>query len=175
MTIADPQARFEGMLQKLRERGCRITRQRVALLHLLAASEKHPSAAVLYDQLRAQFPAASLATVYKTLTLLEDMGEVLELAFSHDDRRYDGNQPYPHPHLICIRCHEIVDLQAAAAESLTQEATERSGFRVLGHRLDVYGLCPQCQSVEPNGGPIPGPVSGRCGQGITACSEEDAR
>ena len=175
MTMADPQVRLEEMVKKLRERQCRMTPQRVALLRLLAASEGHPSAAHLYDRLRAQFPTTSLATVYKTLSLLDEMGEVLELGFSEDDNRYDGNKPYPHPHLICIRCHEIVDLQAAAAESLTQEATERSGFRVLGHRLDVYGLCPQCQSVEPNGGPIPGPVSGRCGQGIAACSEEDAR
>jgi len=135
-------------MTRLRERQCRMTRQRVALLRLLASAEDHPSAAQLYDRLRAQFPTTSLATVYKTLSLLDEMGEVLELGFGHDDRRYDGNRPYPHPHLICIRCRKIVDLEASVAESLTQEAVERSGFQVVGHRLDVYGLCPDCQAAE---------------------------
>jgi Fur family transcriptional regulator, peroxide stress response regulator len=146
--MANPQARFDELMSKLRERQCRMTPQRVALLRLLASSEGHPSAADLYDQLVAQFPTTSLGTVYKTLSLLDEMGEVLELGFSHDDRRYDGNKPYPHPHLICIRCRKIVDLEARVTESLTHEAAERAGFRVVGHRLDVYGLCPDCQGSE---------------------------
>jgi Fur family peroxide stress response transcriptional regulator len=145
--MADPQARYEELIEKLRERQCRMTPQRVALLRLLASSKDHPSAAHLYDRLRAQFPTTSLGTIYKTLSLLEEMGEVLELGFSHDDRRYDVNRPYPHPHLICIRCRKIADLQAKVAESMTREAAERSGFRVVGHRLDVYGLCPECQAA----------------------------
>lgn len=134
-------------MKKLRERQCRMTPQRVALLRLLASSEGHPSAAQLYDQLRAQFPTTSLATVYKTLSLLDDMGEVLELGFGEDGSRYDGNRPYPHPHLICIRCRKIVDAEAGLAQSLAQEVAQASGFRVLGHRLDFYGLCPNCQGT----------------------------
>jgi len=134
-------------MKKLRERRCRMTPQRVALLRLLASSEGHPSAAQLYDQLRAQFPTTSLATVYKTLSLLDEMGEVLELGFGNDGSRYDGNRPYPHAHLICIRCRKIMDGESGLAESLIQEVTQGSGFRVLGHRLDFYGLCPDCQGT----------------------------
>jgi Fur family peroxide stress response transcriptional regulator len=145
--MADPQVRFEELQKKLRERQCRMTPQRVALLRLLACSEGHPSAAQLYDQLRAQFPTTSLATVYKTLSLLDEMGEVLELGFGDDGSRYDGNKPYPHPHLICIRCRRIVDAEAGLAHSLAQEVAQGSGFRVISHRLDFYGLCPDCQGM----------------------------
>jgi len=141
-------------MTKLHERRCRMTPQRVALLRLLAASEGHPSAADLYDQLRGQFPTTSLATVYKTLTLLHEMGEVLELGFSNDDNRYDGNRPYPHPHVICIRCHRIVDAQLPAGEALEQEVAQSSGFTIVAHRLDFYGVCPDCQAAPLQSGAI---------------------
>jgi Fur family peroxide stress response transcriptional regulator len=157
--VTDPQARFEELTRKLWERQYRMTPQRVALLQLLASSGDHPGAAHLYNQLRAQFPMTSLATVYKTLSLLQEMGEVLELGFSHDDRRYDGNKPYLHPHVICVRCRKIVGLEVRATERLTQEAAEQLGLRVVGHRLDVYGLCPECQNAKQKraGTPCPTP------------------
>jgi Fur family transcriptional regulator, peroxide stress response regulator len=144
--VTDADTRFDALMSKLREHNYRMTPQRVALLRLLATSEGHPSAAHLYDQLRATFPTTSLATVYKTLTLLDDMGEVLELGFGDDDNRYDGNRPYPHPHLICIRCRKIVDAELPLGPADEQEVAQRSGFRIVGHRLDFYGLCPECQS-----------------------------
>jgi Fur family peroxide stress response transcriptional regulator len=146
--MADPQARFEELVSRLRERQCRMTPQRVALLRLLTSGEDHPSAAQLYDRLRVDFPTISLATVYKTLSLLYDMGEVLELGFSNDVVRYDANKPYPHPHLICIRCRRIVDSEPSLAPDLAQEIAEGSGFRMIGHRLDIYGLCPDCQGSQ---------------------------
>lgn len=145
--MGDPQARFEELLARLRESHHRMTPQRVALLRLLAASENHPSAAQLYSRLRAQFPTTSLATVYKTLSLLDDMGQVLELGFSGHDNRYDGNKPYPHPHLICLRCRKIVDAETPLAHDLVDEVAHGSGFQLVGHRLDFYGLCPDCQAA----------------------------
>jgi len=144
MTMADPQLRFETMMRKLRECQYRMTPQRVAVLRLLASSEGHPTAAQLYDQLKVQFPTTSLATVYKTLSLLDDMGEVLELGFGDGSSRYDGNKPYPHPHLICVRCRKIIDAEPGPAEGLTRQIIAGSGFQVLGHRVDLYGLCPDC-------------------------------
>jgi Fur family peroxide stress response transcriptional regulator len=146
--MADPQARFNELLTRLREREHRLTPQRVALLRLLAASEEHPSASQLYDQLKKQFPTTSPATVYKTLNLLQEMDEVLELGFSDDDNRYDGNKPYPHPHLICVRCRKIVDPNISLTQNLIQQVAQLSGYRIVSHRLDLYGLCPACQERE---------------------------
>jgi Fur family peroxide stress response transcriptional regulator len=140
----DPEARFEELVAKLRKRGYRLTPQRIALLRLLASSDGHPSAAHLYEQIKDQFPTTSLATVYKTLNVLKEMDEVLELGFSADDNRYDGNKPYPHPHLVCMNCQRIMDVEAGLAQSMIQEVAESSGYQIVGHRLDFYGLCPEC-------------------------------
>jgi Fur family peroxide stress response transcriptional regulator len=146
--MVDAQARFEELMGKLREREYRLTPQRVALLRLLAASDGHPSAAQLYDRLKDQFPTTSPGTVYKTLNLLKDLDEVLELGFSNDDNRYDGNKPYPHPHLICIRCQKIVDAEVSLAQNLVQEVARQSSYQIVGQRLDFYGLCPDCQDSQ---------------------------
>ena len=145
MTSNDPDIRFEELVARFRERGHRITPQRLALLRLLAASENHPSAAQLYEQLGEQYLTMSLATVYKTLSRMKEMGEVLELGFSDDDNRYDGNEPSPHPHLICIQCRKIIDPDVASFRDLAQEVAANTGFRILRHRLDFYGICPDCQ------------------------------
>jgi Fur family peroxide stress response transcriptional regulator len=141
----DPQSRFEELVAKLREHKYRLTPQRIALLRLLAASDGHPSASHLYDQIKDQFPTTSLATVYKTLNVLKEIDEVLELRFSDGDNRYDGNKPYPHPHLVCINCHKILDPDVRLAQNLIQEVAQSSGYQIVSHRLDFYGLCPDCQ------------------------------
>lgn len=146
--MTDPEFRFQQLAAKLQTRGYRLTPQRVALLRLIATSDGHPSASRLYDQLKVQFPTTSLATVYKTLNLLKELGEVLELGFSNDDNRYDGSRPYPHPHLICVRCRKIIDPQVSLVHDLTQEVAQLTGYRVVSHRLDFYGLCPDCQQAE---------------------------
>jgi Fur family peroxide stress response transcriptional regulator len=143
--MADAEQRFQQLKDKLRRLGYRLTPQRVALLRLLSESRDHPSAKDLYDQLRQQFPTTSLATIYKTLNVLKDLDEVLELGFSNDDNRYDGNKPYPHPHVICIRCRKIIDFDRDVVASLEQELAQASGFEIISHRLDFYGLCPECR------------------------------
>jgi Fur family peroxide stress response transcriptional regulator len=145
--VVDSEARFVELIAKLQEREYRLTPQRVALLRLLATSDGHPSASQLYDQIKAQFPTTSPATVYKTLNLLKEMGEVLELGFSDDDNRYDGHKPFPHPHLICLCCRKIVDPEVNLVQDLEQQMIQSSGFQILSHRLDFYGLCPDCQGT----------------------------
>jgi Fur family transcriptional regulator, peroxide stress response regulator len=141
----ESQARCEHLLNKLRQCEYRLTPQRVALVRLLAESEGHPSAAQLHEQLKPEYPKMSLATVYKTLNLLKDLDEVLELGFWDDDGRYDGKRPYPHPHLICVRCRKIVDPEIELAEHMAQQVALSSGYKIVSQRLDFYGICPACQ------------------------------
>lgn len=133
------------MLSRIQERGCRLTSHRIVLLRLLAAAEDHPSAAQLHERLRIQFPTVSLATIYKTLALLKEEGQVLEIDL-RSDSHYDGNKPYPHPHLICTRCNRIVDGDdVPALQSINQQIAEKYGFQVLHQHLVFYGICPECQ------------------------------
>lgn len=146
--MADPEVRLQELTRKVKERGYRLTPQRMAVLRILAASEGHPSVEQIYDQVKADFPMTSLGTIYKTVTLLREMGEVLELGFSDDSNRYDGNKPYPHPHLVCIRCKSIIDPDIPTLGILPQEVEERTGYQIVSHRLDFYGICPWCQERE---------------------------
>ena len=146
--MAEPQARLDELIARLRERGGRLTPQRVAVLRVLATSDQHPSAEQIYEHIKADFPMTSLATVYKTLALLVEMGELLEIRFSGDSTRYDGRMAQSHPHLICVKCKKIKDLDLAPSEPLSEEVAERTGYCILRYRLDFFGICPKCQEKE---------------------------
>jgi Fur family peroxide stress response transcriptional regulator len=141
----DPQKRVEEMLFKLKERDFRITPQRLAILKILAASEGHPSVDDIYQEVKAEFPTTSLATVYKTVSLLKELNEVLELGFPDGSNRYDGYNPVPHPHAICMKCKKIMDPELMNLDELSQEMSKKTGYKIFHHRLDFFGLCPECQ------------------------------
>ena len=146
--MTDQQTRFNLMLEKLRARDYRITPQRIAVLKVLASSKGHPSVEQIYAEVKKDFPTTSLATVYKTIALLKELGEVLELGFADLSSRYDGKKPYPHPHLICTVCRKIIDPDLESLERVTRELTSDTGFQIITHRLDFFGICPDCQSKE---------------------------
>jgi Fur family peroxide stress response transcriptional regulator len=146
--MANPEARLDELIVRLREQRHRLTPQRMAVLRILAVSEGHPSVEQIYQRVKADFPMTSLATVYKTVTLLKEMGGVLELGFSDGSNRYDGNKPYPHPHLICSKCRNIVHPQVATLSELPREVARNTGYQIVSHRLDFFGICPRCQENE---------------------------
>lgn len=144
-TNITPDSRLQKMVKRLKDSDHRITPQRYAVLTVLANSHDHPSAESIYGQLVAHYPTMSRATVYKTLSLLKKEGEVLELEFSELRNRYDGNRPYPHPHVICTGCGAILDPSQLNLDKITQNIMAETGFKIMTHRLDFYGLCPTCQ------------------------------
>ncbi len=140
------EARLNRILMKLRAENFRVTPQRLAVLRVLAASEGHPTVEMVYEEVRSDFPTTSLATIYKTVSLLKEMGEVLELGFADGSNRYDGSRPFPHPHVICMQCKKIIDPDLSSLKDLTQEVMEETGFHIVTHRLDFFGVCPQCRN-----------------------------
>jgi len=146
--MVDPRNRLEQMLAKLKARNFRITPQRLAILKILASSENHPSVERIYEQVKEDFATTSLATIYKTVILLKQLNEVLELGFPDGSNRYDGNKPYPHPHVVCLRCKRILDPDLGSMAPLTAEAAHTTGFQIVDHRLDFFGVCPECQAQE---------------------------
>ena len=143
--MADPQKRLEQMVRLLREKGCRLTPQRRAMLRILSESAGHPSAEQIYEQIKVDYPTISLATIYKTLHLLKNLGEVLEVTFAHVGSHYDGNKPYPHPHLICTKCGQILDPQCESMASIAEEIGRQTGYRITHQQLNFLGVCPRCQ------------------------------
>ncbi len=143
--MTDPELRYQILVEKLQSRGSRFTSHRLALLRLLAVSEDHPNATQLFEKLRPQFPTISLATVYKTIALLKEEGEVLEIDL-HNDSHYDGNKPYPHPHLICDVCRKIIDGDEVQFTNIIHQEIERKfNFQVHREQMIFYGVCQACQ------------------------------
>ncbi len=143
--MPEPNLRFEQLIAKLKGRDYRVTPQRMALIHTIVTCHEHPNAAQIYEQIRNQFPTTSLATVYKTLDLLKEMGEVLEIGL-RTEIHYDGIRPYPHPHLICLSCHKISDGELEASiQTLLNKMEHVCDFQILLHQLNFYGLCSDCQ------------------------------
>ncbi|MFA4902547.1 MAG: Fur family transcriptional regulator [Desulfobaccales bacterium] len=148
--MADPQTRLDEMLVRLKARKFRITPQRLAILKILAASDDHPSVERIYEQVKENFATTSLATIYKTVMLLKQLHEVLELGFPDGSNRYDGNRPYPHPHVVCLKCKRIMDPDLGSTAKLAAEAALQTGYKIVDHRLDFFGICPECQEKEQN-------------------------
>ena len=142
--MSDPDLRFHQMIAALKERDFRLTPQRIELVRLIAASEGHPSAGQLYSKIKLMFPTMSQATVYKTLGLLKEMNQVLEIDM-HDDCHYDGNRPEPHPHLICIQCKKIIDGEVSLDRESLRSLEQASGFQILRNQISLFGLCPSCR------------------------------
>ena len=137
--------RLTPILSKINSRDFRMTPQRLAIIKILISSESHPSVDEIYKEVVKLFPTTSLATVYKTITLLKELNEVLELGFPDGSNRYDGNKPYPHPHAICTKCKKILDPEISSVHELSEEMKQKTGFVISSHRLDFFGLCPECQ------------------------------
>lgn len=140
---SDP--RTNRLVRRLSESGHRITVQRLCILKALVETDKHPSAEEVYAQVQMVCPTTSRGTVYKTLRTLKDMGELVELEFRDAPSRYDARRPDEHPHAVCTRCGRIEDLELGGLSELNDRAGQASGFQIVAHRLDFYGLCRLCR------------------------------
>ncbi|NLE75318.1 MAG: transcriptional repressor [Chloroflexi bacterium] len=139
---------LQELIAKLKGRGYRLTPQRMAILRVLMGSQEHLTADEIYQRVKADFPMTSLATVYKTVALLQELGELWEVGFGQESSHYDGSAPFSHAHIVCRRCKALTDVQPGALDSLDEDVARRTGYRDVRHRLEFYGLCPQCQQEE---------------------------
>ncbi|MEA3350480.1 MAG: transcriptional repressor [Chloroflexota bacterium] len=137
--------RIEKIIAKIRRQGRRITPQRMAILKVLIGNPEHPTVEQIHAEVKKVFPMTSLATTYKMVNLLKEMGEIIEIGRCNDKVHYDGVKSDPHPHLICTQCHSIVDLDIPALGKLPQEIAQSSGYKIMSYQFDFLGICPKCQ------------------------------
>ena len=132
----------------LKNSGYKLTVQRQTILELVAAQkEKHLSAEEIFELVKIEFPQIGLATVYRTIAILEKMKLLQRINLDDGCIRYqlaDPNEKHEHHHLICEFCGLVVDMQEDLLESLEKKVMQKNGFRVNNHRLKLYGLCEKC-------------------------------
>jgi len=126
----------------LRQKGYKLTPQRLEIIHLLAGDTSHPSAPDVMERVRKRVPKISMSTVYYTLDMLKREGLIRELEFYDRENRYDVNVSN-HINLICKKCGKIEDFTEAPPFS-HEMIEERTGFQPLGMRFEYYGYCKVC-------------------------------
>jgi Fur family ferric uptake transcriptional regulator len=139
-----------------RRRGLKTTAQRELIVEVFLNCSDHVSIEELLGEVRARSAKVGYATVYRTMKLLTDAGLAATRQFGDGQTRYEvaGSQAPHHDHLICMKCglilefenHEIEELQDSVAEKL-------GGFKIMNHKLELYGLCPKAMGVP--GGSCP--------------------
>lgn len=125
----------------------RHTRQRARVLDLLAATEEFRSAQQLHADLRDRGAAVGLTTVYRTLQLLADAGEVDQMRLPGGEQLYRRcSHTRHHHHLVCRRCGATVEVEGPAVERWAQALAAGHGFTDVSHTLEIFGLCAACSS-----------------------------
>jgi Fur family ferric uptake transcriptional regulator/Fur family peroxide stress response transcriptional regulator len=132
----------------------RLTPQRRAVLDVVTASPDHPTAADVLHRVRAVMPEVGPATVYRTLALLVELGQVAELKLGHGaPARYDREVEH-HAHLICQDCGAVADVRVPLRRQLLDDTASPFGFEVSTYDLRVLGRCAGCRE---NARPTPPP------------------
>ncbi len=143
------QLRVKEMRASMSELGVNVTPRRAKVLETLASSDRHPTVNEIHSEVRRIYPSTSLATIYNTIELLKEAGQVLELEFSGSPNRYDGLRPDSHPHLICLRCRSVEDMDMFEVSDVSLDLVSfASGYQIARQRTDYYGICPECQQSD---------------------------
>jgi Fur family peroxide stress response transcriptional regulator len=134
------------LIHTLQNAGMRVTPQRLEIYRMMATTKSHPTAQMIYNELRLRFPSLSLATVYNTLEAFVNLGIINVLGTAGDEAVHYDADTSPHINLACVSCHRVIDLPSKHVHALDQEISANSGYKLLGARVMYYGLCPECQA-----------------------------
>ena len=144
----DEQA-VEAFRDYLVEQGLKFTKQRRVIAEVFFASGQHLSLNQVHELARAEHASVGFATVYRTMKLLAESGLAHEHKFAEGQVRYEPAGDH-HDHLICIKCGKIVEYEDHEIERLQEELARKHGFKVVGHRHEIYGDCltPNCPELD---------------------------
>ena len=122
------------------DKGMRMTEQRRVVARVLSAAEDHPDVEELYRRASAVDPHVSIATVYRTVRLFEEAGIIERHDFRDGRSRYERATDYHHHHLIDLNTGQVTEFFDGELEALKHRIAERMGYRLVDHRLELYGV-----------------------------------
>ncbi len=128
----------------LEEHSLKQTKQREAILEVFLHARGHVTSEEIYAAVRDQYPNIGYTTVYRTMKLLCEAGLAHERHFDDGITRYEIEHEH-HDHLVCVKCGKIIEFECAMIEATQEKIADRYGFRVLRHRHELYGHCPDCR------------------------------
>jgi len=134
---------FETTIGKLRSEGFKLTPQRLSVIRYLTGNTTHPTAAVIYKDLKRKHPSLSFSTVYNTLNMLEKIGEIQSLHLFDDYLNYDPGTE-PHHHFVCRNCNSIIDIFPRDTENVSLPEGDIAGNRIETAQVVFKGMCSSC-------------------------------
>jgi len=141
----------ERFKQLLKSRGLKVTNQRLQVLEAISSCpEEHLTAEEIYELVKADCPEIGLATVYRTIQLLNELHLIDRINFDDGFVRYemgtapDRGRKHRHHHLICMKCGKVISFQDDLLEELEEKIASTTGFSVVNHEVKLYGYCVEC-------------------------------
>lgn len=120
----------------------KYSRQRESIKSFLLSRYDHPTADIIYINVRKEFPNISLGTVYRNLALLTELGEIIKITTDGADR-FDAHVE-PHSHFICRKCHNLLDIHLENEDLINAQAQKAFSGQIEGHTIQYYGICGNC-------------------------------
>lgn len=146
--------KYDSLLLKFKEvlkhNNLKFTKQREAVLNTLYNNDDHFSPESLYLLIKEKYPKLNvgIATIYRTLNLLEDSNIVTSLSFGSAGKKFElGNKPH-HDHMICTECNSIIEFEDTEIEKKQNEIANKYAFKLTGHIMQLYGICKNCQEKK---------------------------
>jgi Fur family peroxide stress response transcriptional regulator len=141
----DIQKSDAALIEGLRKKGYKATPQRIEICRFALHNRDHPTVQRIYEEVKKVHPTISLATVYKTLQILEQLNMLQELNFPQSQARFDSYMK-PHVNLVCLRCGKITDFDDPTTREIVARIASTAEFTPTAQRLDVYGICKTCRA-----------------------------
>lgn len=139
---------LEKVKDKLKEKGFKLTPQRRATLEVIINNQgKHLSTEEIYDLVKVDCPEIGLATVYRTLQLLDEISVISKMSLDDGCSRYELNNhedDHQHHHLICQKCGDIIEVEIDLLEHLEEEIEKVYNFKIQDHKVKFFGECSKC-------------------------------
>jgi Fur family ferric uptake transcriptional regulator len=140
---------FENLKEELKKKGYKLTPQRRAIVDTIIVNKgKHLTAEEIYDEVKIACPEIGLATVYRTILLLEEMGIVYKLDLNDGCSRYELahiNETHRHHHLVCNNCGKVIEVEDDLLEDLEVQIEKVYKFKILDHSVKFFGVCDCCE------------------------------
>ena len=142
---------LKDLREKLSERGYKMTPQRKEILKIFIENSDghHMSAEDVYEMLQREGSEIGLATVYRALDLLSELGILVQIDFGDGCARYELNTVDPnvhhHHHLICLKCRKVIEFEDDLLDDLEADIAKKSGFQILNHQVKFFGYCKDCR------------------------------
>lgn len=138
----------EKIIAMLKDKGCKITPQRRAIIRALLKFDKFPTALELLNSIRETLPEVGLDTVYRNLNLLVAMGAVNQIGLPGKDTKvFELVKGEHHHHLVCIGCGEANCLNYCPVNEHDLQKSAGPDFQIIGHSLELYGYCRKCRQI----------------------------